>query len=226
LHRSLTGQIGSASQNKHAPPPRAARKNLLLSATIEWGGFSGPILIRNLSDDGAMIEGPNLPERGARVVLRRQELHGHASLAWRDGKRCGLRFSDPVSVEAWVAGVTIVPSRGPRLQDRVDVIQTLIRQGTDFYADEPIPSEGAPPPGVLVARLVDELRDVGRVLENVGGHLAEDVTVAGRHARHLQELELARQRLEQLIDVVAARNPISAARQITMDDLQTRLLRP
>jgi hypothetical protein len=225
LHRLHTGQLSSASESKHAPPPRALRKNLLLSATIEGGGITGPVLIRNLSDGGAMVEGAPLPERGTRTLLRRQELHSDAVVMWRDGRRCGLRFDGAISVEAWVAGVANVPARILRTQGGVDQLQSLIRQGRDFCTDETAPSGATTSPALLFDRLIDELKDVGRVLQDFGETLVEDPAVAGRHAEGLQNLELTRQRLDELIAVIAARDTVAAAGRVAVHDLKARLLR-
>ena len=53
---------------------REPRKNLLLAASVEAGQLVAPVRIRNMSEYGAMIDGPALPEVGSTLVLRRLQV--------------------------------------------------------------------------------------------------------------------------------------------------------
>jgi hypothetical protein len=58
---------------EHKPIPqnrRSRRSNVLLAATIEAWGQKIPVKLRNLSTDGALIEGEQLPAEGAEVLFR------------------------------------------------------------------------------------------------------------------------------------------------------------
>ncbi|MCP2839672.1 PilZ domain-containing protein, partial [Salmonella enterica] len=52
---------------------RHSRTNTMLAATIEFGGVSRDVFVRNLSVAGAMLEGKTLPEPGQSVVLNRSD---------------------------------------------------------------------------------------------------------------------------------------------------------
>ncbi|MEJ7776939.1 MAG: PilZ domain-containing protein [Sphingomicrobium sp.] len=53
---------------------RSSRSNVMLQATLEIPGASLPVVLRNLSQDGALVRGEDLPEAGTRVLFHRQGL--------------------------------------------------------------------------------------------------------------------------------------------------------
>lgn len=77
----------SLSQNR-----RSRRSNVLMSATIELSGASTPVKLRNLSAEGALIEGDQLPVEGSELVFRKAELSADARVAWVEGRRAGIAF--------------------------------------------------------------------------------------------------------------------------------------
>ena len=78
---------------------RFRRSNVLLSASIELSGVSLPVKLRNLSSEGALIEGDKVPVEGAEVVFRKAELTLEARIAWVEGKRAGLAFSEKLDAD-------------------------------------------------------------------------------------------------------------------------------
>src|SRR5690606_32539453 len=62
--------------------PRAPRKNVMLAASISASTVSAPVRIRNLSEAGAMIDGPALPDAGSTLMLNRLELSVTAVVVW------------------------------------------------------------------------------------------------------------------------------------------------
>ncbi len=80
----------SITQNRRTP----RRSNVLLSASIELSGISLPVILRNLSSEGALIDGDKLPVEGAEVIFRKAELSLSGRIAWVEGKRAGLAFSE------------------------------------------------------------------------------------------------------------------------------------
>lgn len=79
---------------------RSRRSNVLLSASIEFSGTALPVKLRNLSTEGALIEGDNLPVEGSEVVFRKAELSVAGRIAWVEGKRAGLAFPEKLAPEA------------------------------------------------------------------------------------------------------------------------------
>ena len=54
----------SNSQNR-----KARRSNVLMAASLELSGTSLPVKLRNLSAEGALVEGDKLPVEGASIAL-------------------------------------------------------------------------------------------------------------------------------------------------------------
>ena len=98
----------STSQNR-----RSRRSNVLMSATIELSGVSLPVKLRNLSAEGALIEGENLPVEGAELLFRKAELSLPARIAWVDANRAGVAFGEPLRPEQLLRHV---PKPRPRAQ--------------------------------------------------------------------------------------------------------------
>ena len=71
---------------------RSRRSNVMLQATLETPGASLPVVLRNLSQDGALVRGEELPEEGARVLFHRQGLSVPSRVAWVHGGHAGLAF--------------------------------------------------------------------------------------------------------------------------------------
>jgi hypothetical protein len=75
---------------------RSSRSNVLLKATLESPGASLAVVLRNLSQDGALVQGQCLPEEGSRVLFHRQGLSVPSRIAWCDGNFAGLQFDYPL----------------------------------------------------------------------------------------------------------------------------------
>jgi hypothetical protein len=205
--------------------PRAARRNLLLSATIEAGAIKAPVRIRNLSESGALIDGAALPEAGAALVLRRLELEIGAMTVWRKDGRCGIRFDGTIFVDEWVSGVR-KPSRSPGSgQTRVDSIQAAIRSGARLPVEDGPTSNVPTDPERLERRIAEELGYVGRLLDAVGEELTNDPILLQRHDRALQNFDAACQILAHLRAIVASGDRAAAVDAVTLQALRARLLR-
>lgn len=92
---------------------RGRRSNVLMAASIELSGRSLPVKLRNLSSDGALIEGDCLPIEGAEVLFRRQELAMPARIVWNRGGRAGLEFRTQLAPETVLRHV---PTPQPRVR--------------------------------------------------------------------------------------------------------------
>ena len=84
----------SMNQNR-----RSHRSNVLLAASIEASGASLPVKLRNLSTEGALVEGDDLPVEGSEVLFRRNELSVTSRVAWVHGKHAGVAFRRPIAQE-------------------------------------------------------------------------------------------------------------------------------
>ena len=84
----------SQTQNR-----RARRSNVLMAAALELSGKSIPVKLRNLSAEGALVEGDGLPVEGSEIVFRRQDLSVAGRVVWVSSGRAGLSFNEPLAPE-------------------------------------------------------------------------------------------------------------------------------
>ena len=84
----------SITQNR-----RSNRSPVLLSAKVDVRGTEVAVILRNLSAEGALIEGANLPREGDATVFRRNELCVTGEIVWVEGRFAGLRFDRELNRE-------------------------------------------------------------------------------------------------------------------------------
>jgi PilZ domain len=84
----------SASQNR-----KSRRSPVLLTAMIEAGGAPLPVKLRNLSEEGALIEGGPLPPEGSATVFERKDMRVSGRIVWVQGKYAGIAFDAPLNRE-------------------------------------------------------------------------------------------------------------------------------
>jgi hypothetical protein len=132
----------SKTQNR-----QSRRSNVLMTASIETAGSSTEVRMRNLSADGALIEGDSLPIEGSQVLFRRNELAVRGNVAWVKGKRAGVAFDtklDPETVLRHIPSPRPLkpldfkrPGFGPR------ALKPHERKiGEDWIFGKPLPSPG------------------------------------------------------------------------------------
>jgi hypothetical protein len=84
----------SITQNR-----RSTRSPVLLSAKVDVRGAEVAVILRNLSAEGALIEGANLPREGDATVFRRNELCVTGEIVWVEGRFAGVRFDRELNRE-------------------------------------------------------------------------------------------------------------------------------
>ena len=77
----------SNSQNR-----RANRSPVLLSAKLSLGGEELAVVLRNLSSEGALVEGAQLPVEGSATVFKRNELSVSGRVVWVERRFAGIAF--------------------------------------------------------------------------------------------------------------------------------------
>lgn len=75
---------------------RSSRSNVLLKATLQTPEESLPVVLRNLSEDGALVRGFKLPEEGAHVLFHREGLSVPSRVAWVHYGHAGIAFHFPL----------------------------------------------------------------------------------------------------------------------------------
>ena len=73
------------------------RYAVLLNARAVTAAGTLQVTIRDLSLEGAMIQGATAPRTGCRLLLHRRSLVVPATVVWQSGNRAGLRFEQPLS---------------------------------------------------------------------------------------------------------------------------------
>lgn len=91
---------------------RSARTKVFLSATLEYPDRVLPVLLRNLSENGALVEAEGLAGTDCKCRLRRKELCVEGHVAWIDGNFAGIAFTDPLSPKAAMEHVPTPTDRG------------------------------------------------------------------------------------------------------------------
>jgi PilZ domain len=101
----------SASQNR-----KNRRSNVLMSASLELSGTSLPVKLRNLSAEGALVEGDMLPVEGASILFRKGDLSMVGTVAWVKGRQAGVSFAQKLDPEQLLRHV---PAPRPRVAPAV-----------------------------------------------------------------------------------------------------------
>ena len=160
---------------------------MFVAATLTSSAGSGAVHIRNMSNDGALIEAAVLPPAGSLVTLYRGSLQVAGRIVWQAERRAGLAFSGAVMVADWM-------SRNPPVhQSKIDEIVRGIRSGNADAAvrlAQPSVPSGSP--------FESELRALKDELGQVEDGLCASMQILADHPE-IQLLDVARQRIERLL---------------------------
>jgi hypothetical protein len=124
---------------------RSRRSNLWMAASLETPGDTVPVTLRNLSAEGALIDGDHGLSPGDEIVFRKNDLCVAGRVAWVDGRRAGLAFVvslDPETVLRYVpvpVPLRIEIHKRPALRGRLSA--------EDRLAGERLYGRPMPPPG-------------------------------------------------------------------------------
>ena len=102
----------SITQNR-----RSRRSPVLLSATIYVGGVPVAVKLRNLSEQGALIESDRLPLEGSEAIFERKDLRVNSRVVWVHGKYAGVAFDAPLNCEEVLRHI---PQPKRKTQNEVD----------------------------------------------------------------------------------------------------------
>ncbi len=91
---------------------RSSRSNVMLKATLELGDASLPVVLRNLSQEGALVAGETLPQPGTRALFHRDGLSVPSRVAWAHCGLAGIEFEHPLFPRELLRHVP-VPERKP-----------------------------------------------------------------------------------------------------------------
>ncbi len=94
---------------------RSRRSNLLMQATLETAGRALRVTLRNLSSDGARVEGDQLPIEGTDLLFRKNELTVTGRVIWSRGRQAGIQFERKLD-----PGVVLNHVAAPRARTQFD----------------------------------------------------------------------------------------------------------
>jgi hypothetical protein len=170
---------GDAGLQPDANNRTKPRSNVFLSAVIFVGAVPLPVRVRNLSSQGALLDGGSLPSPGARVRLVRGDLSAEGEVAWQTGGQAGLRFAGEINVNEWVKRV------GHPGQQRVDTVIAALRDDVATPANADV----VEPPSL--ARVSQELNEICERLASSPGmtvELGEELVKLDSLAHALRQL--------------------------------------
>jgi hypothetical protein len=163
------------------------RTHMFVAATLVSGAGSCQVHIRNMSKDGALIEGAILAPADSPVTLRRGSLQTPATIVWRTERRAGMAFCGPVTVADWMS------RNPPAHQSTVDEIVRAIRAGKPEA-----PARAVEDSAASGSSLEAELRALKGELGRLEAGLCASIRTVTDHPE-IQLLDIARQRIERLL---------------------------
>jgi PilZ domain len=95
---------------------RSRRAPVLLAATLEAGGQDVAVKLRNLSEQGALVEGDGLPLEGTSTFFQRKELRVPSRIVWVHGRYAGVAFDRPLNPEEVLRNVPAPKVQAPKPQ--------------------------------------------------------------------------------------------------------------
>jgi hypothetical protein len=72
---------------------RSNRSPVLLSARLSLGTDEVSVVLRNLSSEGALVEGVTLPVEGSATMFKRNDLSVAGRVVWVAGRYAGIAFN-------------------------------------------------------------------------------------------------------------------------------------
>src|SRR5690349_6923552 len=100
-------------QSSNTQNRKVRRSNVLMAASLELSGTSLPVKLRNLSAEGALVEGDKLPVEGASIVFRKGDLSVPGRLAWAKTRHAGISFERKLDPDQLLRHV---PAPRPRIK--------------------------------------------------------------------------------------------------------------
>ncbi|WP_294123070.1 hypothetical protein [Sphingomonas sp.] len=165
----------------------APRTHLFVSATLGWDGEAVSVNVRNMSQTGALIESPVIPDVGTAVLLRRGSLEIGGRIAWKADRKGGVAFCSYVHVADWM------PRKPAAGQERVDRIVSDFKAGK--LAGGLVAGTAATPNGNSLAM---ELQALRAELRELGNSLIGDVILVATHPE-IQTLDISLQRIDRML---------------------------
>ena len=111
------------------------RSNVLLTASLELSGASTPVRMRNLSSNGALVEGDFLPVEGSELLFRKGDLAIKGRVVWTSDRYAGIAFARPLEPDQMMRHI---PPPRARIKPRFHRpgLRTPLTAEEQRYADQ------------------------------------------------------------------------------------------
>lgn len=111
------------------------RANVLLAATLELSGAAIPVKMRNLSSNGALVEGDQLPVEGSELMFRKGDLTVPGRVVWTSGRHAGIAFQRALEPDQMLRHI---PAPRARVQPRFHRpgFKSSLSPGDQRYAEQ------------------------------------------------------------------------------------------
>jgi PilZ domain-containing protein len=90
---------------------RSRRAPVLLNATLDTAYGAVAVKLRNLSEQGALVEADSLPAEGETVHFLRNDLRLQSRIVWVQGRYAGVAFDRPLNREDVLRNVPVSAAR-------------------------------------------------------------------------------------------------------------------
>lgn len=129
---AVSGDMDESSQTHNR---KTNRSNVLLTASLELSGASTPVKMRNLSSNGALVEGADLPVEGSELLFRKGDLAIKGRVVWTSERYAGIAFARPLDPDQLMRHI---PAPRPRVKPRFHRpgLRTPISAEEQRYADQ------------------------------------------------------------------------------------------
>jgi len=181
--RTASGAYGQVERPSRELDCRSRhRNNVFISATLYGEENSYPVTVRNLSESGALVEGPALSRAGTRFRLRRGSLEVAGAVMWQKGSNAGLQFDLLIAVDDWL------PNAMRKHQALVDKMVHDVQLGFQKRRGPPSTHEQA----------VWNAERIALLVEWIAEEFSSDGRIVAEHSEKLQQLDIAVQHLRRL----------------------------
>lgn len=84
---------------------------MLMTATLEISGRAIKVKLRNLSPEGAQVEGDELPVEGTALMFRKGDIAAVGQIVWTKDKQAGIRFDKALETQAVLNHIPVPKAR-------------------------------------------------------------------------------------------------------------------
>ncbi|WP_294120407.1 PilZ domain-containing protein [Sphingomonas sp.] len=172
----------------HNDGRKQQRTHLFVTATLYSEAGSVPVRVRNMSPSGALIECAEIPEPGARAVLKRGSLQASGQIAWSLDGKGGIAFENETFVTDWMSRPPAAHQQ--RIDRAVNDFRSCSGAGADSADDDQLASGSR--------STVEELFALRAELSELGTSLVDDLIMVAMHPE-IQILDISIQRIDRII---------------------------